>query len=63
MTEQAITTNCPVCSWPPVVAWEVLTPWFCSNPDCKCLAWDPFATLDENLMNAGPVQTSWPPAD
>jgi len=47
--------NCPVCGTPPLFATENLTPWFCYNEECDVLGWDPYATLEENLMNAAPV--------
>jgi hypothetical protein len=50
------TLFCPLCGAPPAVASLNLTPWFCSNDDCDVLAWDPYSTLQENLMNAAPVE-------
>jgi hypothetical protein len=38
------------------MAWPQITPWFCSNEECDVLAWDPYSTLQENLMDAAPVQ-------
>ena len=29
-----------------------MTPWFCVDDDCEALAWDPYSTLAENLMDA-----------
>jgi hypothetical protein len=48
--------TCPVCSGPPAFGPTPWTPWFCGNDDCEVLGWDPYATLEENLMNAGPVR-------
>jgi hypothetical protein len=50
------TARCPLCSGAPVLAAPMITPWFCSNHDCEALAWDPYSTLAENLMNAAPVE-------
>lgn len=44
--------TCPLCDGPPALAWPVLTPWFCVNDDCEALAWDPYSSLAENLMDA-----------
>jgi hypothetical protein len=49
------TLFCPVCSSLPVLAGRGVTPWFCSNTKCDVLAWDPYSTLEENLMDATPV--------
>jgi hypothetical protein len=38
-----------------VVAWPSLVPWFCNNDECDVLGWDPYSTLEENLMDASPV--------
>jgi len=51
-----LTAVCPVCSAHPALAFGNLTPWFCSNDECDVLAWDPYSTLAENLMDATPVQ-------
>jgi hypothetical protein len=45
---------CPVCGAPPVFATLNLTPWFCGTEDCIVLSWDPYSTLEENLMDAAP---------
>lgn len=50
------TLVCPMCSAEPVLAAPMLTPWFCTNEECECLAWDPYSTLAENLTDAAPVQ-------
>lgn len=44
--------TCPLCGSSPSFAWVELTPWFCPDEDCDALAWDPYATLAENLMDA-----------
>lgn len=50
------TPACPVCSGPPSFNWAEITPWFCINDDCDVLAWDPYSSLEENLMNAGTAE-------
>ena len=52
---QLFTLFCPVCGAMPVLAGRGVTPWFCSNTKCDVLAWDPYSTLEENLMDAAPV--------
>jgi hypothetical protein len=44
--------RCPLCGSAPLYAWTGLVPWFCPAEDCDALAWDPFVTLEDNLMNA-----------
>jgi hypothetical protein len=44
-----------VCGAPPVLAAPGITPWFCTNLKCDVLAWDPYSTLEANLMDASPV--------
>lgn len=48
--------TCPLCGSQPAMAWAELTPWFCRNEDCDALAWDPYSTLEENLMDARQAQ-------
>jgi hypothetical protein len=60
--------RCPLCSGPPSFAWVEITPWFCPNEECNVLGWDPYSTLEENLMDAGHVRVfingiEQPPAD
>lgn len=43
---------CPICSGPAVLPFPGLTPWFCGAYDCITFAWDPYLTLEENLLNA-----------
>lgn len=50
-----LTLFCPVCGALPVLAGRGVTPWFCSNLKCDVLGWDPYSTLEENLMDAAPV--------
>jgi hypothetical protein len=38
-----------------VLAWPQLSPWFCGSDGCITFAWDPFASLEDNLMDAAPV--------
>jgi hypothetical protein len=45
--------TCPLCGSQPAFTLPGLTPWFCSNDDCNVLGWDPYSTLDENLLDAG----------
>ena len=47
--------SCPVCCGPAVLPFPGLSPWFCGNDDCDVFAWDPHATLEENLMDARPI--------
>lgn len=53
------TPNCPLCDQPPaiVVGTEQA---FCGNEVCVVYAWNPSVGLEENLLNAGPVQLSPP---
>lgn len=55
--------TCPLCSGPAAIPSPNLTPWFCVNDDCECLAWDPYATLAENLMDAHPISIIEMPPD
>lgn len=33
--------------------WPNVSPWLCSAPDCRVLAWDPYSTALENLRDIG----------
>lgn len=46
---------CPVCGGPPVLPLPELLPWFCGAAGCITFAWDPYSTLDENLMDSQPM--------
>lgn len=50
--------TCPLCSQPPHVGLDGLSPWFCGTDDCPALCWDPYSSLEENLTNAGPVEVT-----
>lgn len=50
--------TCPVCASEPVIDSPNLTPWFCSNADCDVLAWDPYSTLEQNLLDARPADVT-----
>lgn len=66
MSDTLSCLTCPLCGAPPALAWPSLTPWFCTNEDCDALAWDPYSTLAENLMDARRADvtiTPLPPAD
>lgn len=59
--------TCPLCGTQPHFMIPQLTPWFCPNEDCDALAWDPYSTLAENLMDArharvfiDGVEEAWP---
>lgn len=56
--DEPLTIVCPVCSSPPVGGLLFITPWFCPNDACMCLAWDPYASLEDNLTDAAPLQES-----
>lgn len=45
--------NCPLCSSPAPFIFPNLRNAFCVNEDCDVLTWDPWATLEQNLTNAG----------
>lgn len=47
--------RCPLCDSPPVLGLTLILPWFCSTESCLVLAWDPFETLEANLMDAAPI--------
>jgi hypothetical protein len=55
MPQLILCPRCPVCDGPPVLAWPQLSPWFCGSDGCITFAWDPFASLEDNLMDAAPV--------
>jgi hypothetical protein len=50
------TARCPICGGLPMFESPTLIPWFCMDDRCDVLGWDPYSTLDENLMDAAPVQ-------
>lgn len=56
MSQQIQCPSCPICSGPAVLPLPFLTPWFCGAEGCITFAWDPYKTLEENLMDASPLQ-------
>lgn len=58
MTENIACPRCPICDGPPVLALPMLTPWFCGAAGCITFAWDPYATLTENLMDSAPLNVT-----
>lgn len=46
---------CPVCDSEPVLIHPMLAQAFCSNDDCEVLCWDPWVSLDENLLDMAPA--------
>lgn len=54
--ERILCPTCPVCSGWPAFAWVELTPWFCVNDECDVLAWDPYSSLDENLLDVAAAE-------
>lgn len=63
MRSTIVCPRCPVCSGPPVLALPELLPWFCGTPGCITFAWDPYSTLEENLMDATRVEWKQIPHD
>lgn len=49
--------TCPICGSAPGAGLLGISPLmaqcFCVNEDCAVLLWDPWVSLDENLLNAG----------
>jgi hypothetical protein len=56
MTEMIQCPTCPICGGAPVLPMPFLTPWFCGAPSCITFAWDPYSSLEENLMDAAPLR-------
>jgi hypothetical protein len=50
------TWRCPLCGGRAMFESLTLVPWFCMDDRCDVLGWDPYSTLEENLMDAAPVQ-------
>lgn len=56
--------HCPGCGGPPLL--DSVLPYFCADPDCRVLGWEPTATLAEFTAQAKVVDLSgWtePPGD
>lgn len=47
--------TCPVCGSEPLFVTPNLLPWFCPRDECLVFGWDPYATLEENLLDASPL--------
>lgn len=64
MRSTIVCPRCPICSGPAVLPLPELLPWFCGNDECITFAWDPYCTLEENLMDATRVLwTEAPPEE
>jgi hypothetical protein len=48
--------QCPLCGGEPMFRTPTLVPWFCMDDRCDVFGWDPYSTLEENLMDAAPVR-------
>ena len=59
---EILTPRCPLCDQPPAIMLPGATQAFCGNDDCTLLCWNPFASLDANLLDAGVVKFD-PPAE
>jgi hypothetical protein len=47
--------NCPVCGQPPTLALAGMSQWFCGTDGCVVLCWEPYSTLEANLLHASPA--------
>ena len=54
MTE-VLTPGCPLCGQPPRFTVGDSQA-FCGNDDCTLILWNPLASLDDNLLDAGVVR-------
>lgn len=43
--------TCPLCGGEPMFRTPTLLPWFCMDDRCDVFGWNPYHTLDENLMD------------
>lgn len=59
---QVLCPRCPLCDAEPMLLFPGLEQCWCPNDDCPVWQWTPWATLEENLMDATPadVQNDWP---
>lgn len=56
MENQVKCPLCPVCDSEPMLPISpMFAQAFCPNDDCKVLCWDPWATLDENMLDMQPA--------
>jgi hypothetical protein len=52
---EPLTPNCPLCGHPPRFNFGDQA--FCGNDEgCTLILWNPLASLDENLLDAGVVK-------
>jgi hypothetical protein len=42
---------CPICGAEPILATINVSPWFCPNEDCNCLAWDPYIPAVQSVAS------------